>query len=350
MADNSEEGLILGLGNPLLDMTIAANEEFLKKYDLKPNDAILAEEKHMPLYQEMVDKFEVDYSAGGATMNVLQVAQWIIGKPYTTVFMGCIGRDFFSNVLEDRAKEKGVIGRFQYDSEKSTGTCAVVLTNNGANRSLCANLAAANCFTIDHLKKEENFKFVEMAKIYYISGFFLTVSPDSILEVANYALSKNRLFIMNLSAPFICQAFKEQMMAAFPYIDILFGNECEAAAFGKAQNMDITDLKELALMMSNLPKKNTNRSRIIIITQGGSPAIVAKDGCVQEYPVPQLPPEKIVDTNGAGDAFVGGFLAKLVCNKPIETCMRSAFYTATHVIQRVGCTCVGTPDKEILQD
>jgi len=30
------------------------------------------------------------------------------------------------------------------------------------------------------------------------------------------------------------------------------------------------------------------------------------DGIVNEFPTIKLPPEKIVDTNGAGDAFVGG--------------------------------------------
>jgi sugar/nucleoside kinase (ribokinase family) len=30
------------------------------------------------------------------------------------------------------------------------------------------------------------------------------------------------------------------------------------------------------------------------------------DGIVNEFPAIQLPPEKVVDTNGAGDAFVGG--------------------------------------------
>lgn len=30
-----------------------------------------------------------------------------------------------------------------------------------------------------------------------------------------------------------------------------------------------------------------------------------------EYPVPKVPEELIVDTNGAGDAFVGGFLSQL---------------------------------------
>ena len=38
------------MGNPLLDMQVTNGEELLKKYDLKSNDAILAEEKHMTMY------------------------------------------------------------------------------------------------------------------------------------------------------------------------------------------------------------------------------------------------------------------------------------------------------------
>jgi adenosine kinase len=37
------------MGNPLLDLQVTNGEELLKKYDLKANDAILAEEKHKPL-------------------------------------------------------------------------------------------------------------------------------------------------------------------------------------------------------------------------------------------------------------------------------------------------------------
>ena len=42
-------------------------------------------------------------------------------------------------------------------------------------------------------------------------GFFLTVSNDSITEVGEHAVEENKVFSMNLSAPFLCQFFKEQM-------------------------------------------------------------------------------------------------------------------------------------------
>lgn len=56
-------------------------------------------------------------------------------------------------------------------------------------------------------------------------GFFLTVSLESILKVAKHASENNKLFCMNLSAPFICQFFKDNLMQVMPYVDVLFGNE-----------------------------------------------------------------------------------------------------------------------------
>jgi len=56
-------------------------------------------------------------------------------------------------------------------------------------------------------------------------GFFVTVSTESMLHVAKYAASKNRPFMMNLSAPFISQFFTQQLNSLMPYVDILFGNE-----------------------------------------------------------------------------------------------------------------------------
>lgn len=61
--------------------------------------------------------------------------------------------------------------------------------------------------------------------VFFFQGFFLTVSPQAMLEVAKHALKNNRMFLMNLSAPFISQFYKEPLMEAFPYVDILFGNE-----------------------------------------------------------------------------------------------------------------------------
>ncbi|XP_012289164.1 adenosine kinase 2 [Orussus abietinus] len=336
------EGLLLGLGNPLLDISATVDEDFLKKYGLKANDAILANERHKPLYDELIEQYKADFIAGGSVQNTMRVAQWFLEKPNITTYMGCVGRDKYSKILEERARTSGINVRYQYTDKEPTGTCAVLIT--GKERSLCANLAAANCFSLSHIQEAENHKLLQDAKYIYISGFFLTVSPETIQMVAKYAYQENKIFAMNLSAPFLCEFYKKPMRDALPYVDILFGNETEADAFSKANDLGVTDRRDIALKIANLEKINKKRKRLVIITQGAEPVIVAHENTVVEYPAEKVPEENVIDTNGAGDAFVGGFLAELLQGKDTETCVKCGIYAATLIIQRSGCTYEGKPN------
>lgn len=87
-----------------------------------------------------------------------------------------------------------------------------------------------------------------------------------------------------------------------------------------------------------MPKANGSRARSVVFTQGHKNTILAVGGRVREFPVIALPADKIVDTNGAGDAYVGGFLSQLVCGKDVSECCRAGNYAAAEIIQRSGCT------------
>lgn len=50
------EGVILGMGNPLLDISANVTKEFLEKYGLQRDNAILAEDKHQPMYVRATKK------------------------------------------------------------------------------------------------------------------------------------------------------------------------------------------------------------------------------------------------------------------------------------------------------
>ena len=65
---------------------------------------------------------------------------------------------------------------------------------------------------------------------------------------------------------------------------------------------------------------------------------------IQSYPVIEVPKEKLVDTNGAGDAFVGGFLSQLVAGKPVPECVRAGNFAANVCIQRSGATFPAKPE------
>ena len=64
---------------------------------------------------------------------------------------GFLARTDISFSLEKCAKEDGVLVSYQKNPDAATGTCAVLV--NGGERSLVANLAAANTFTQEFLKK-----------------------------------------------------------------------------------------------------------------------------------------------------------------------------------------------------
>ena len=88
---------------------------------MKPDNAILAEDKHMPMYDEMVQKFDVSYVAGGAAQNTLRTAQWLLNRPDTSTFFGCVGRDATSDTLSTTARKAGVNVVYQYNETTPTG-------------------------------------------------------------------------------------------------------------------------------------------------------------------------------------------------------------------------------------
>nr|XP_023025282.1 adenosine kinase [Leptinotarsa decemlineata] len=219
------QNLLVGVGNPLLDMSAVVSKEFLAKYGLKENDAILADKNHMSLYTDLVHEYQVTYTAGGSVQNTLRVAQWLIGEPFVTTYFGCVGMDKYSRILFEKATDDGVNVRYQQcDKGEPTGTCAVLITDH--NRSLCANLGCANNFTIDHIRTRDNKYLIDSAKYYYIS-----------------------------------------VIAIF----------------------------------------------------------------------------RRFDTNGAGDAFVGGFLSQYIQELNLETCVKCGMWAASQIIQRSGCTFEGKP-------
>ena len=82
-----------------------------------------------------------------------------------------------------------------------------------------------------------------------------------------------------------------------------------------------------------------------VITQGAEPTVVAVDGVVKYFPVPPLAKELLIDTNGAGDAFVGGFLSQILEGAAdLDLCCKAGNFAARTVIQRSGCTTPETCD------
>jgi len=95
------------------------------------------------------------------------------------------------------------------------------------------------------------------------------------------------------------------------------------------------NLSDTALKLAAMPKESTH-PRTVIFTHGKEPTIVCSNGVVKLVPVKPIDKSLIVDTNGAGDAFVGGLLAGLSLGYPLEKCVTAGQYAACEVIQQDG--------------
>lgn len=72
----------------------------------------------------------------------------------------------------------------------------------------------------------------------------------------------------------------------------------------------------------------------MVITQGSDSTVVVEgEGEPKIFSVNKLEDSQIVDTNGAGDAFAGGFCGALVAGKSIAE--------AVEIGHKMGAMCVG---------
>ena len=225
-------------------------------------------------------------------------------------------------------------------------------------RSLVTTLRAAEKFEKSHLASPEVAPIIDNAKFFYVEGYFLTHGTESALEVSSKAaaagkvhflsvlINKNLLlklkfkktFVLNLSAPFLALFFKKQIDQVLEHTDIVIGNEAEAEAYAKASGHETKNIADIASKIACLPKSNPSKSRIVIFTQGADHTILVTGDKPDEprtFPVDKLESDKIVDTNGAGDAFAGGFMGALVAGKGLDEAVLAGHALARASVQLV---------------
>eukprot|EP01061_Rhynchopus_euleeides_P003669 TRINITY_DN1296_c0_g1_i2.p1 TRINITY_DN1296_c0_g1~~TRINITY_DN1296_c0_g1_i2.p1 ORF type:complete len:362 (+),score=76.60 TRINITY_DN1296_c0_g1_i2:217-1302(+) len=334
---------VIGFGHPLLDISTHVDTGYLEKYHVSPGQTMLANPDQLSVYQDISERPDVEYVPGGATMNAIRVCQWLL--PGSCRYSGTIGSDQFGSVLLESLKKAGVTPLLERNSEHPTGTCACLIV--GKERSLIANLGAAIQFSMKHFNSPDVQQAIQRAGIFYSAGFFLNTasSPEAPLAIAKHCAEQGKVFAMNLSAPYLCDAFKDVWSEVMPYVDYLFGNKNDALAYSSAQGWGATgDHLSVAMRLAQTEKKNNSRPRVVIVTHGSDPTVVATADGITEYATPVLASDHIVDLNGAGDAFVGGFLSQLAQHRPLDECIQAGQYAAEVIIRHHGCSFPDQPD------
>jgi len=264
-----------------------------------------------------------------------------------SVLKDVTGKNIEQLNCDKKVSAKSLFGNFQ------TGTCAVLINEKGLNRSMVTNLGACKIYGdnfIDKLWKNH----VKKASYFYITGYFLNNGNGglSVLKkIGDYCNKSGKTFIYNISAPFVPHVFKKQLNQVLEYTDVLFGNESEYLAWAEANSEKIPkdrrkDLEYIGQVVANMPKLNSKKPRLCVITQGHQPTIICQKQQIIKVPVPKMSKSEIVDTNAAGDAYVAGFACGLLYNKSIEECAKCGHSVAREILKMAGCT---FPKKNVLK-
>lgn len=286
---------------------------------------------------------------GGSAQNVVRVVAGILRRQDVqgrVFFSGCISDDEFGEMMRKKAERDGVITNYSICKTIPTGTCAVCLSDQGKNRSLCAFLGASQKFSEKHLQDNWD-TLVESIDIIYLSGFLLAVTPATYHLLGEHVAksSSKKRYCLNLSAPYVSAVFGKELDKIMKYVDILFGNDDEALAYAEHKNWDTKDVEDIAKKIAESDKTREEIGRLVIITQGSRPIIVAQKTqnqvVVKQYPCELIPDNEIVDTNGAGDSFAGGFLSQFMQEAPLDFCIKMGSYAAREIIKVSG---INLPD------
>ncbi|KAJ2226142.1 adenosine kinase [Coemansia sp. RSA 485] len=336
MSENSvHNGGLVGFCNPLLDMVARVDAGFLQKYGLKTHDATLAAVDQMPLFKELVKTHEAKFLPGGSGQNTLRGAQLLLPAD-STVFIGAVGQDSNADKLREAAQKAGLHTDYMVSPDKPTGTCALLITDSG--NSMVADLSAAQTYQLTHAQRPETWDVVNKARVLYATGFFLAVSPETVRTVALHALeNEHQTFALNVSAPSIVTSHTAALLETLPLTDILFGSSFETEALCAALGLPV-DLHLLVRRLAGWSKRKST-SRLVVFTTDDGIVVGSGDAeTVSVYRFTTTSSSAIVDLNGAGDAFVAGFLALMMQGRAVDECVEAGIWMRSLVVQQLGAS------------
>lgn len=305
---------IIGLGNALVDvLAIIDDDTILTKMQLPKGSMTLIQEDKLQIIRAHFSKMRTYQATGGSAGNAIRALAYLGAG---TGFIGKVSNDSFGNFFRDSLLEHGTEANLLLSDTLPSGVASTFVSPDG-ERTFGTYLGAASTLRAEELS-------LEMFKGYaylFIEGY-LVQDHDMILRAIELAKEAGLQICLDLASYNIVQEDLEFFsLLVNKYVDIVFANEEEAAAFTGKEPEEALGI--IAKMCS-----------IAIIKVRARGSLIRKG--TEEIHVPAPEVEKVIDTTGAGDYFAAGFLYGLTCGYALEKCGKIGSLLSGHVIQQVG--------------
>lgn len=242
--------------------------------------------------------------------------------------VGKVGNDSFGEFLIKTAKDYGIDTRGLQVSNESSTSSVVVLINSKGERVFFYYGGSNDFFKYEDI----DISIIDDYKIIHVGGTYLLPLFDGngAAELFKQAHFKNKLTSMDVTWD-TTGRWLEVIKPCLKYLNFFMPSYKEACLIAKEEKPE-----EIASFLQN------EGIEVVVIKLG-------KDGCYIKgsgkgfYQKASI--VEIVDTTGAGDAFVAGFLTGVLKNWKLEECANFASAVSAHCIQHLGAT-TGIPKYE----
>jgi ribokinase len=264
-----------------------------------------------PLGGETILGGDVEVLSGGKGANQA-VAAGRLGAPVR--FIGSLGHDSYGDLIVASLQSSGASTEHVFIGERPTGIASIYVTPDGEN-SIVVAPGANSDLTVERIDKLNG--LFNPACIVVLQ---LEVPVASVEHAARTASARGARVVLN-AAP--AAALSQETLAC---ADPLILNEREAE-FYLASDLGSDADEVLAARLRTLGAAS------VIVTLGGAGALV-----VTPYNHTRLPAPKVVvvDSTGAGDAFVGAVAAELLRDGDLVAAAEFAIRVASTAVTTAG--------------
>ena len=334
---------LIALGNPIVDITVAIDKDTIQNCGLEWGRTVFNNETTQKFLDELDKKPVVTYTPGGSIMNTLRVCSWCLnmnpndaGK-YKITMLGAVGNDVYKDKIINALKDARVEPLLEIKQQK-TSICGVGIYKK--DRCLVPDIQASKFLSKEFIEEKKHSIFEH--EVLLIEGYYLKENYELCKYLCEEFNREQKLVILTLSAVVIVQNYIDKIKEIANMSDMIIGNmeETEVLAGGKNSVFQETYEKVHRIL--------SPRNRLLVVTCGSHGVYCSKynyksmrlELILQCFPN-FVKNDEIVDLNGAGDAFLGGFLAMYLKGNRgnrLFSCCKMGNETASIILRNVGCT------------
>ena len=333
---------LIAIGDPIVDITSEIDTEIIKKYNMKWGDTVFLDENNdHGVYEELERMPEVRYIPGGAVENSIRVLAWCLNmdpnnkNKFKITMMGCAGDDIYKQKVLNALNELNVNVLFEILPGEKTSRCGVGIYRK--ERFLITQLRASKKLSEEYI--QQNLEEILSNESIIIEGYMLPNKLEICKKLTECFNREKKLVILTLSAMFIVQYHYDKLMEIANKCDMIVANIKEAELLSGVKGGNPKEVFDAIF------KKLSPRDRLLVITAGSQGVYCAKYNYkrnqldfIFQYFANKINNDEIVDLNGAGDSFLGGFLSEYLKGSSLYDCCRIGTEAASVILRNVGCT------------